>query len=150
MKKAFAALVLVIVLLFSLKAAAGAQVTDEELIIRAVASCYPDAEFGTKTAICAVILNRVEAEGFGNSVSAVIRAVGSGFDASLLCEKIEEKNLRITYDACVAALAGADPTNGLLYFEKLPEPEIDDNLVEFEEKMNLEKYRAVIGGYGFW
>jgi len=123
---------------------------DWDIIIRAAATSFPEAGLGAKTAICAVVLNRMEAEGFGETAADVISAENSGFDASLLCAETDQKNLRMARDACIAAMEGADPTGGLLYFEKLPEPGAGDNRIEFAENMDLEKYRAVIGGYGFW
>lgn len=123
---------------------------DWDIIIRAAATSFPEAGLGAKTAICAVILNRIEADGFGDTAADVVLAENSGFDASLLCAETDDKNLRMARDACIAAMEGADPTGGLLYFEKLPEPGAGDNRVEFFKSMDLEKYRAVIGGYGFW
>ena len=141
----FAALLLLLVVRVPVKA-----VCDEEIIIRAVAANYPEASLGAKTAICSVILNRMASEGFGDCAAAVIRAEGSGFDADRLCCAVDEKNERITRDACAAAMNGADPTGGALYFEKLPEPSRKDNRAAFEAEMDVSGYTAVIGGFGFW
>ena len=124
--------------------------SDEEIIIRAVASSYPEASLGAKTAICSVIRNRIASDGFGDCAAEVIRAENSGFDAARLCCAVDAKNARITRDACTAAMKGADPTGGALYFEKLPEPSRKDNRVAFEAEMDVSKYTAVIGGFGFW
>lgn len=124
--------------------------TDDELIIRAVSTSYPDADFGAKVGLCAVILNRVEAEGFPDSVAGVIDAADSGFDPAILAGPVDEKVRRITRDACYAARTGADPTGGLLYFDVLPKPTRKDNRADFEESLDLSGYRAVIGGIGFY
>ena len=149
MKKSFL-LALLMSTLIPISASASDYMPESELIIHAVAASHPDADLGAKTAICAVILNRVEAGGFGDTAAAVIRAHDSGLDPTLLCEPIGEKNYRITRDAYLAASSGADPTGGMLYFEKLPEPSRRDNRVEFSEEMDLDKYSAVISGYGFY
>ena len=141
----FAALLLLLSVRVSAESAA-----EEEIIIRAVAANYPEASLGAKTAICSVILNRMASDGFGGCAAAVIRAEGSGFDADRLCCAVDEKNTRITRDACAAAMNGADPTGGALYFEKLPEPSRKDNRAAFEAEMDVSGYTAVIGGFGFW
>lgn len=124
--------------------------TDDELIIRAVSTSYPDVDFGAKVALCAVILNRMEAEEFPDSAAGVIRAADSGFDPAILTIATDEKILRLTRDACSAARTGADPTGGLLYFDVLPKPARKDNRAEFEKSLDVSGYRAVIGGIGFY
>ena len=149
MKKLFL-IFAVMFLLMPAAARADEVMSDEDLIIRAAATSWPDAGLGAKTAICAVVLNRMKAEGFGDSAAAVIREADSGFDPARLLDPVDEKNLRMTRDAYMAAVSGADPTGGMLYFEKLPEPSRKDNRVEFEEEMDLSAYGAVIGGFGFY
>ncbi|MBQ4353401.1 MAG: cell wall hydrolase [Clostridia bacterium] len=124
--------------------------SEDELIIRAVASSYPDADFGAKTALCAVILNRMEDSGYPDTAAGVIRAADSGFDPLALASVRDEKILRITRDACRAARAGADPTGGLLGFEVLPKPTRKDNRADFSASLDLSKYRVVMGGIGFY
>lgn len=150
MRKLFIPLFVFLISLSASSASAYEHISDSELIIRAIASSHPDADLGAKTAICAVILNRIEDSGFGSTASEVIRADESGFDPTLLCDPIDEKNYRITRDAYLAASYGADPTGGMLYFEKLPEPSRKDNIIEFANELEISKYSTVIGGYGFY
>ena len=150
MKKLFLPLLLLLVSATASTVSAYEHISDSEIIIQAVASSHPNADLGAKTAICAVILNRIEDSGFGSTASEVIRADESGFDPTLLCDPIDEKNYRITRDAYLAASCGADPTGGMLYFEKLPEPSRKDNIIEFFSGLEISKYSAVIGGYGFY
>lgn len=123
---------------------------ENELIIRAVATSYPEVDMGGRVALCAVILNRVENSAFPETVAGVIRGMDSGFEADKLYETVDEKLYRITRDACLAARAGCDPTGGLLYFDRLPTPSLGENRPAFEENRDLSEYRAVIGNLGFY
>ncbi len=121
-----------------------------ELVSRATSSSYSDVGFGAKVGIVAVILNRMQAKGFPDSASAVISAEDSGFNCEILAGNIDEKSLRLSRDACLTALSGADPTGGALYFERIPTPSRSDNRPEFEKSLDLSKYSVVIGGVGFY
>lgn len=123
---------------------------DIELITRAVATSYPDAEFGANVGICALILNRTRSTGYPDTVAGVISANDSGFNADILASSADEKALRIAKDACLAALSGNDPTGGMLNFERLPQPTRKDNLHDFARSVDLSKYKVVIGGIGFY
>lgn len=134
----------------SAASAVGVNEVDAELIARAVATSYPEAEFGAKVGICAVILNRIGTYGYPDTAAGVIRAADSGFDADILAADVSEKSLRFAKDACLAAISGNDPTGGLLSFERLPTPTRKDNLYDFANSLDLSKYKVVIGGVGFY
>lgn len=127
-----------------------AAISDEELIVCAVSTSYPKVDFGARVGLCALILHRVEAEGFPDTVAGVIHAENSGFDGTILTSAADEKVQRMTRDAYRAACCGADPTGGLLYFEELPKPARGENRAAFERSLALSDYRVVIGGIGFY
>lgn len=124
--------------------------SDAELISRAVATSYPDIDFGARVGICAVILNRLESEKFPSNVSTVITAMDSGFNGTIIARQTDERIMRFSRDACNAALSGADPTGGALFFEQLPKPTRKDNRPDFADSLDLSKYKVVVGTVGFY
>lgn len=92
---------------------------ERELIIRAVASSYPDVDYAERVGICAVLLNRMASEDYPNTAGGVIASfIAEGefacFDGS--AGHIAEKLLRLTSDALDCALNGADPSGGMMNF----------------------------------
>ncbi len=149
-QKRILALIGLFVLFISPVRAHAASTAEDELIVRAVATSYPQADMGARVALCAVILNRLENGAFGESVAGIIMGLDSGFDPDKLCEEIDDKLYRITWDACKAARAGSDPTGGLLYFERLDGPGLGENHPAFLKKRDMGRYRVVIGDLGFY
>ena len=150
MQRRFFALVGLLVLFISPVRLHAASTAEDELIVRAVATSYPRVDMGARVALCAVILNRLENGAFGENVAGVIMSLDSGFDPDKLCERIDDKLYRITWDACKAARAGSDPTGGLLYFDCLDGPGPGDNHPVFLKNRDLERYRVVMGDLGFY
>ena len=106
-----------ILLMFTLAVPAhAAELTerDREFLITAVASSYPEVGFGGRVGICSVILSRMDDDRFPDTAASVTANFGDGcFTES---HAPDEKTLRLTRDALEAALMGADPTGGALYF----------------------------------
>ena len=129
---------------------------EREYLIRGVAASYPDVGFGGRVGLCAVVLNRMEDDGFPDTAAGVIAYFGDGCFMKL--DEPDEKLRRLTEDALEMALAGADPTDGALYFTVLDDgsPVYDmkfDNSGEKRIARQVEdaaRYcTAVIDGIGF-
>lgn len=129
---------------------------DREYLIRGVAASYPDVGFGGRVGLCAVVLNRMEDDGFPDTAAGVIAYFGDGCFGEPY--EPDEKLRRLTEDALEMALSGADPTDGALYFAVLDDgsPVYDmkfDNSGEKRVARQVEdaaRYcTAVIDGIGF-
>lgn len=138
--------------------ASGADLTpaDREYLIRGAASSYPDVGFGGRVGICAVVLNRMENDGFPDTAVGVIGYFGDGCFGKIA--EPDEKLRRLTEDALDMALSGADPTDGALYFAVLDDgsPVYDMKFDNSGEKRRVRQVEeaaryctAVIDGIGF-
>ncbi|MBE6626373.1 MAG: cell wall hydrolase [Ruminococcaceae bacterium] len=89
---------------------------------RAIAVSYPKISYGGRVAIAAVVLNRMETVGFPDSACGAVMSLVSEGEFSAVYEvagKIDSKTVRLSSDAVEAAISGADPTGGALYFESV-------------------------------
>ncbi len=138
---------------------------EKEYLTRAIAVSYPEISFGGRVAIGAVVLNRVAADGYPDSVGgAVMSLAAEGEFAEIwsTAAKIDGELLRITADAVNAAVSGADPTGGAVRFERIkyaPKADLrfddsrEDTAARAAQNYFSEKYGAtvtVIDGIGFW
>ncbi|MBQ4605260.1 MAG: cell wall hydrolase [Clostridia bacterium] len=89
-----------------------------QLTARAVAAECPDASFGVQIALAAVIFNRMETPGFGDTAAQVIWA--SDFLTCTATGRIvlpaEEKTFAQALAAVRYAAEGMDPTGGAVWY----------------------------------
>ncbi len=130
---------------------------DRQYLISAVAAAYPDTGFAGRVGICAVILNRMADAGFPDTAASVIASFGEEYFS--VTSAPDEKSLRLTHDALLAAESGNDPTNSALYFTVLAEnkPVYDFRFDNFGEKQRRRKMEeatrfctTVVDGIGFY
>ena len=140
-------LILVILLLFFLTSSVSAAELsphDREFLIRAVALAYPDVGFAGRVGICSVVLARMEDDRFPDTAAEVIVSFGDGCfpQNTAAVRNPDEKIMRLTADALDAALSGADPACGALYFTVLDEwkPVYD---LKFDNSGEKQRDRAV-------
>lgn len=143
-------------LLTSAVSASSLNAADRDYLIRQVAGAFPDVDFGGRVGICAVLLNRMENDGYPDTAPTVIASLMEAGFAEF--HEPDEKSLRLTADALKIAESGADPTDGALYFFRITgnTPVYDlrfDNSGEKQRHRELEEASrtctAVIGGIGF-
>ena len=139
---------------------------EKEYLARSIAVCYPDLSYGGRVSIAAVVLNRMGCEVFPDSASgAVMSLAAEGEFTSLdkVSAELNEKLLRLSVDAAEAAISGADPSGGALYFESVDREKWRGDLLfnDFSEDESrrvmqnyfTEKYgvsAVIIDGIGFW
>ena len=99
-----------------LKAASGGNVSDVQLLARAINGEARGESYEGQVAVGAVILNRVESSKFPNSIAGVIYQPGAFTAVSdgQINVPIEEGSTVLK--AAQDALNGWDPTNGAIYY----------------------------------
>ncbi len=139
---------------------------DSDFLVRAVASSYPDASFAARTAITSVITNRIASPDYPDTAAGCIASLGDLFDLSAIAE-CDTDALRMTSDALVLSLSGADPTGGCTGFiphkrssgrssiaSRLPlDLYFDDSgesSIRREILTDLSECRIIIDGIGFY
>jgi len=135
---------------------------DADFLIRSVASEYEDMPYAARAGVIAVIMNRVEAEEYPDTAAGVISTYRNE-DGSLRFNErslmTSEKALRMTRDAYVGVMNGADVTEGALNFEFIKglsrklDFDFDDRSEDEHARelaMQCRKYKLVIDGVGFW
>ena len=139
---------------------------EKEYLARSIAVCYPDLSYGGRVSVAAVVLNRMGCEVFPDSSSgAVMSLAAEGEFTSLdrVAAEVNQKLLRLSSDAVEAAINGADPTGGALFFESVDSGKWHGDLLfnDFTEDESrramqnyfIKKYGAsavIIDGIGFW
>ena len=137
-----------------------------DYLARAIAVSYPEVSFGGRVAIAAVVLNRMGAVGFPDSAGGAVMSLASEWEFSgvyKVAGEVGEKLLRLSSDAVEAAINGADPTGGALFFESISgikrSPDLDFNDVSEDESRRemqdyfIKKYgvsAVIIDEIGFW
>lgn len=73
-----------------------------------------------RVAVAAVIFNRMENEGFPDSVVNIVFSVGAfhSVESGELGRDVTDEDLQVSMEAVRQAAAGEDPTGGALYFAK--------------------------------
>ena len=133
---------------------------EKALLIRAIASSYPEAEYAAQVGMAAAALNRMDRCGIGLADAAEALAAEGAFPAwDQLAGEIGEKEIRIAENAVEAALAGADPTGGAVTFRRFEgdagwetDLRFDDRREDTERaqiREAAEDYAVLIGGIGF-
>lgn len=118
-------IILVAVMCLVCGVAANAQVcpAEADYLARAIAASYGDLSFGGKVGIAAVALNMKEA-GLAETLPGAVAALSAEGEfpgVGKLAGEIDEELYRICKDAVEAAINGADPTGGALYFHSFNE-----------------------------
>ncbi|TLS51920.1 cell wall hydrolase [Paenibacillus antri] len=88
-----------------------------ELLARIVSAEAKNEPYKGQVAVAAVVLNRVEEEGFGDSIEEVIYSKGQFQPVSN--GTIHKEPVDSAYQAAEEALHGKDPTNGAIYFANM-------------------------------
>ncbi len=156
LKRGILCLAAVILFAGRVLAAESAAVTAEEVFARAAAVCYPEADFGERVGIAAVVQNRMRTAGFPDTCGEVLTHFGDGefFAMDRIASPVEEEILRMSREAWMAAAAGWDPTGGALYFHRQEKAPLEwtftfDDTRESRQKRTA-KEKAVIGQTVFW
>ena len=93
---------------------------EKALLCRFVSAECQDEPYICRVAAAAVILNRVQREGYPNGVEKVIFSNG-GFSSvvnNTIGLNISKEDLDLSQQAVQQAIAGEDPTSGALYFAR--------------------------------
>ena len=98
----------------------------------------PNISYAARVGIAAVILNRMEDDRYPDTAAAVLNAWN--VTPTRLERPLDEKDYRLSLDACRAACDGADPTGGALSYEIL-EPNLTPE---------SPYYTVVIDNVAFW
>lgn len=88
-----------------------------ELLARIVSAEARNEPYQGQVAVAAVVLNRVEEDGFGDSIEEVIFAKGQF--QPVRNGSIHRTPVESAYDAAWDALNGNDPTKGAVYFANM-------------------------------
>ena len=125
----------------------------EELLARVLVRAFPEAGFAAQVSVAAAMCNRAEAH--ETSVAAVLDSLideGVIREADL-GEMPGGRAAELAREAARAALGGADPTGGALYFCQLdrgrPDLRFDDTR-ENQYTAEASRYPCVIEGIAFW
>ena len=131
---------------------------ERALLIRAIASSYPEEPYAAKVGMAAVVLRRMGKDGttLAETVES-LTAEGAFPEADRIAAAVDEDLYRITAKAADDALAGADPTFGALTFRPLRPAAEHSYDLRFDDRredgIRSEKLAAdcttVIGGVGF-
>ena len=125
----------------------------EELLARVLVRAFPEAGFAAQVSIAAAVRNRAEAH--ETSVPAVLDSL---IDEGVIREADlgaipDGRAAELARDAARAALGGADPTGGALYFKRLAPGKPDlrfDDARENQYTAQASRYSCVIDGLAFW